>query len=197
MGKMKISFYPFLLNLVNLRKVFWTIKYMIEQNPSKHTLCAHTPLGALMPEVRAAPTLMHANTTCCHSNRGRDWWNLSILHSSVLYFLSYWLVYPFVYLLFSSRITEQGDKDGGMEVPEQWHCTVFKVFCLLYGGLLPTHLTPTETFHTGWLVLKKQRQVWNVTSKCADAKVDIKSFPFFALSFWSQTLWKHLRETSF
>lgn len=36
-----------------------------------HTLRARSPWGALMPEVRAAPAPAHANTTCCHSNRGK------------------------------------------------------------------------------------------------------------------------------
>lgn len=35
--------------------------------------CAHSPRGSLMPEVRAAPTPLHANTTCCHSNRDKRW----------------------------------------------------------------------------------------------------------------------------
>lgn len=100
--------------------------------------CAHSPRGSLMPEVRAAPTPLHANTTCCHSNRDKRW-ICTPPSSSLPYFLFQYFFFKIVFrpqILCSEIKREMGDEDKGMRGANR------RGWCLhtdLCGPLLPTH----------------------------------------------------------
>lgn len=130
---------------------------------SKHTHThtvythTHTPQGALMPEVRAVPTPVHANTTCCHSNRGRSQMkplHLAPLfpHLSLLFSLStcfFFLVYSSFYLVFSPQSLCRGmkrerERDKGMrEANAVGGVSICTWVCVVPPNPhLPIHLTP-------------------------------------------------------